>query len=46
MARLIQLCTSASLYDGAFDNEVGWSAAGVGYIILTDDGRSIVIDGG
>ena len=46
MAKLIQLCTSASLYDGAFDNEVGWSAAGMGDIIVTDNNRFIVIDGG
>jgi beta-lactamase superfamily II metal-dependent hydrolase len=46
MAKLIQLCTSASLYDGAFDNESGWSAAGMGDVIVTDNNRFIVIDGG
>ena len=45
MAKLIQLCTSASLYDGAFDNESGWSAAGMGDVIVTDNNRFIVIDG-
>jgi beta-lactamase superfamily II metal-dependent hydrolase len=46
MATLIQLCTSASLYDGAFDNDVGWSAAGMGYIIAAEDDHFIVVDGG
>ena len=46
MAKFIQLCTSASLFNGAFDNESGWSAAGMGDVIVTDDNRFIVIDGG
>lgn len=46
MARLIQFCTKASLYDGAFGGAVGWPAAGMGYIIKSDAGSLIVIDGG
>lgn len=46
MARLIQYRTQASLYDGPFDAVVGWAAAGMGYIIVADDGRLIAIDGG
>ncbi|MBQ8408369.1 MAG: MBL fold metallo-hydrolase [Clostridia bacterium] len=46
MARLIQICTAASLYDGPFDSVHGWSAAGMGYLIVTDGGRLIMIDGG
>ena len=46
MAKLIQYRTHASLYDGAFDSTVGWAAAGMGYLIVTDGGRLIVIDGG
>lgn len=46
MAKLIQYCTHASHYDGAFDAKVGWAAAGMGYLIVTDGGRLIVIDGG
>ena len=30
MAKLIGYCTKDSLYDGAFDNTVGWKAAGMG----------------
>ena len=46
MEKLIQFCTSASLYDGAFDSVAGWSAAGMGYVIVTKNNRFIVIDGG
>ncbi len=46
MARLIQYCTRASLYDGAFGGEAGWAAAGMGYILQADSGELIVIDGG
>ena len=46
MAKLIQYRTHASLYDGPFDSKVGWAAAGMGYLIVTDGGRLIVIDGG
>ncbi len=46
MAKLIQYSTQASLYDGAFGGEAGWSAAGMGYIIVTCNGRLIVVDGG
>ena len=45
MAKLIQYCTIASLYDGAFGGAVAWPAAGMGYVIYTDDG-AVVIDGG
>jgi beta-lactamase superfamily II metal-dependent hydrolase len=46
MAKLIQYSTHASLYDGPFDAKVGWAAAGMGYLIVTEGGRLIVIDGG
>lgn len=46
MEKLIQYRTNASLYDGAFDSVVGWSAAGMGYILVTENKRLIVIDGG
>ncbi len=46
MEKLIQYRTHASLYDGAFDSVVGWSAAGMGYIVVTKNGNLIVIDGG
>ena len=46
MEKLIQFCTSASLYNGAFDNVAGWSAAGMGYVIVTENDRFIVVDGG
>ena len=46
MEKLIQYCTKESLYNGAFDSTVGWHAAGMGYILVTEGGRLIVIDGG
>lgn len=46
MAKLIQYSTRASQYSGAFDSKVGWAAAGMGYLIVTDGGRFIMIDGG
>lgn len=46
MGKLIQYRTIASLYDGQFDSTVGWSAAGMGDIIVSDGGKLIVIDGG
>ena len=46
MARFIQYATHASLYDGEFGGTAGWPAAGMGDIIVTKDGRLIVVDGG
>ena len=46
MAKLIQYATKASAYDGPFDSVVGWAAAGMGYLLVTDHGRLVVIDGG
>ena len=46
MERLIQYCTNASLYDGEFGGSYGWPAAGMGYIIVSENGKLIVIDGG
>lgn len=46
MEKLIQYCTKESLYDGAFNGKVGWHAAGMGYILVTENGKLIVIDGG
>ena len=39
MEKLIQYMTRASLYEGAFDSNVGWSAAGMGYILVTENGK-------
>ena len=46
MAKFIQYCTKDSLYDGPFDNKSGWSAAGMGDIIVTGNGSLIAVDGG
>lgn len=46
MEKLIQYATKASAYDGPFDSVVGWAAAGMGYIIKSENGKIIVIDGG
>ncbi len=46
MAKFIQYMTKDSLYDGPFDSKSGWSAAGMGDVIVTKNGRLIVIDGG
>ncbi len=46
MENLIQYCTKASLYDGEFGGKTGWPAAGMGYLIQTNGGKLIAIDGG
>ncbi len=46
MAKLIQYCTNASRYDGPFDNVAGWPAAGMGYLLVGNGDRLVVIDGG
>lgn len=46
MEKLIQYMTKASLYDGPFDSKVGWAAAGMGYLIVTENGHLIAVDGG
>lgn len=46
MEKLIQYCTKSSYYDGDFNGTVGWHAAGMGYILVTENGKLIVIDGG
>ncbi len=46
IAKLIQYPTRASLYDGPFGGDVGWPAAGMGYILVTQHKHLIVIDGG
>ena len=46
MEQLIQYCTKDSLYDGPFDNTAGWKAAGMGYLLKTENGKLIAIDGG
>lgn len=46
MEKLIQYSTKASLYDGPFGGEAGWSAAGMGDIIVTENRKLIVVDGG
>ena len=42
MAKLIQYCTKASTFDGEFQ----WQAAGMGYVLVSDSGGLLVIDGG
>lgn len=44
MAKIIQICTNASREDGDFSKE--WPAAGMGYVIVSDNGKLIVVDGG
>lgn len=46
MEKLIQYCTKESLYDGPFNGKVGWHAAGMGYILVTENRHLIVVDGG
>ena len=46
MEKLIQYATKASAYDGAFDSKVGWAAAGMGYLLRTENGHLIAVDGG
>lgn len=46
MEKLIQYRTKESLYDGPFNGKVGWHAAGMGYILVTENNHLIVIDGG
>lgn len=46
MGKLVQYSTIASKYDGPFDDKSGWEAAGMGYFIITDSEKIIVVDGG
>lgn len=46
MEKLIQYATKASFYDGPFGGGAGWIAAGMGYLIVTENGRLIAVDGG
>ena len=46
MEKLIQFCNKEALYDGPFNGKVGWHAAGMGYLLVTENGKLIVIDGG
>ena len=46
MGKFIQYSTKESQYDGPFDSVVGWSAAGMGDLFVTDKGSLIVVDGG
>jgi len=46
MEKLIQYATKASFYDGPFGGGAGWIAAGMGYLIVTETGRLIAVDGG
>ncbi len=45
MAKLIQLCTEKSRKDECFTKGV-WPAAGMGYVLVTDANKLLVIDGG
>lgn len=38
--------TADSFYDGEFNSKVGWKAAGMGYVVKTENGKMIAIDGG
>ena len=46
MGKFIQYSTKESQYDGPFDSVVGWSAAGMGDLFVTDSGKLIAVDGG
>ena len=46
MEKFIQYRTRESLYDGPFDSKVGWAAAGMGDVIVTENKNLIVVDGG
>ncbi len=46
MEKLIQYRTKASRYTGEFGGAVGWPAAGMGYVFVTEHGRLLVVDGG
>ena len=46
MGKFIQFCTKESQYNGPFDSVVGWNAAGMGYLFVTDNGKLIAVDGG
>ena len=46
MAHLIQYSTDASHYDGPFGGGHPWLSAGMGYLIVTDQGDVIAVDGG
>ena len=46
MGKFIQYSTKESQYDGPFDSKVGWAAAGMGDLFVTDSGRLIAVDGG
>lgn len=46
MEKLIQYATQASRYNGEFGGAVGWPAAGMGYVFVTEDNRLMVVDGG
>lgn len=46
MAKIIQYATEASFFDGPFGGGAPWSSAGMGYLIVTDSGKLIAIDGG
>ncbi len=46
MEQLIQYATKASFYSGEFGGNVGWPAAGMGYVFVTEENRLIMVDGG
>ncbi len=46
MTKIIQYATRASFFDGPFGGGAPWSAAGMGYVIVSDSGKLILIDGG
>lgn len=46
MAKFIQYSTKESQYNGPFDSKVGWAAAGMGDLFVSDNGKLFVVDGG
>ena len=46
MAKFIQYSTKESQYNGPFDSKVGWAAAGMGDLLVSGEGKLVVVDGG
>ena len=46
MAKFIQYSTKESQYNGPFDSKVGWAAAGMGDLLVSTNGKLVVVDGG
>ncbi len=46
MGKFIMYSTKESHYNGKFGGDVGWPAAGMGCLFVTDGGKLIALDGG